>query len=338
MGCQCEKEKPEELDLFPQDESFSEVSPNMIGPLSTFRNCIPMSQDLADRLENKFSKKSLYGEKIFFQEIIPDEFIEVLESNPANLNKIFRTIAPEITEIYDNSESTFRNISPIKVVEPSGEVQYYQGSYDIQGQCCGRGIWTKDNNLYYGNFKNDNFSGKGVFITERGDYIIGNWENGKLNGEGKLVDNNGEVCYEGGFKDNKKNGEGDEFYPGGDVYSGYFYNGLKNGKGIYSFANGSTYEGNFKDNKFNGFGEFKSDNGDNFTGEFKNGKIDGHGNFEFADGTKFEGDFAKGGKMGQGEYVWTNGSSYKGQFNGNRLVGTGTLNERGYITNIQVTS
>jgi hypothetical protein len=49
-------------------------------------------------------------------------------------------------------------------------------------------------------------SGEGERKTPSGEIYTGIWENGKLNGEGKMLSENGK--YTGNFKDNQENGRG----------------------------------------------------------------------------------------------------------------------------------
>ena len=115
----------------------------------------------------------------------------------------------------------YKDINPIKVLDPEGGIQYYKGGFNSQGQCHGRGIWIKDYNIYIGNFKNDEFNGTGLFITQLGDYYFGNWKNSKCNGYGSLMMDK-KLVYQGTFKNSKKEGYGEERYPDGDMYKGHF--------------------------------------------------------------------------------------------------------------------
>lgn len=90
---------------------------------------------------------------------------------------------------------------------------------------------------------------------------------------------NGELVYEGFFKDDKFNGIGTLYLNNGYVYEGSFVNGKKQGKGcLYSDDRKFIYEGDFVDDEKEGFGK----------------EI-------FPDGTRFEGDFEKGKKNGIGK-------------------------------------
>ncbi len=103
--------------------------------------------------------------------------------------------------------------------------------------------------------------------------------NGMKNGKGILRKrNNGEVIFDGFFKDDKFEGQGILYLNNGYIYEGNFTNGKKQGKGILSSEDQKfKYQGNWVEDEKEGLGE-----------EF------------FPDGTKFEGEFQKGKKNGKG--------------------------------------
>ena len=60
---------------------------------------------------------------------------------------------------------------------------------------------------------------------------------------------NKKSVYEGEFKNDMKNGYGEEKYNDGSMYKGYFVNNMKEGKGILTLKkekNNSVYEGEIK--------------------------------------------------------------------------------------------
>ena len=246
----------------------------------------------------------------------PEEYTEVGDNSTYNAEE----------EIEYEPDVKYRNINAIKVMDPEGGVQYYKGGYNNEGQCHGEGIWIKDNNIYIGNFRNDNFHGIGLFITAEGDYYFGEWENSQCNGYGSLMMDQ-KLEYQGDFRNSRKEGYGEEKYPDGDIYKGLFYQGEKNGKGQYIFADGSRYDGNFKKSKYNGYGQLSLPGGNTIRGDFKDGKLNGKGDFMWNDGTKFVGQFINDEKNGEGLYVWKNGISFKGSWNGNDPYGKGLLND-----------
>ena len=103
--------------------------------------------------------------------------------------------------------------------------------------------------------------GLGCIIYKNSDYIlIGNFENGKINGKG-IVYNKGlnKKIFEGNYKLGKKNGIGILYFFNGDRYEGEFENDKRNGKGIYYFnteKGEQKWEGYFIDGKMEGEGIF----------------------------------------------------------------------------------
>lgn len=96
-----------------------------------------------------------------------------------------------------------------------------------------------------GNCKN----GQGTYTWTDGAKYVGEFKDGKWNGEGTFTTSMG--TYVGGWKDNNKDGLGTltwvsgEF--AGDKYVGEFKDDKKHGQGIYTWASGSKYAGKFKD-------------------------------------------------------------------------------------------
>ena len=112
--------------------------------------------------------------------------------------------------------------------------------------------------------------------------IEGNCENGK----GIYVHEQGEK-YEGTWKESQRHGLGRQFYKDGNIkYEGQFRNGGKEGNGIYYFRNGNRFEGEFRNNLMNGRGTYFYANGDVFVGDFVNDKRNGKGVMVYSDGSQ----------------------------------------------------
>lgn len=93
---------------------------------------------------------------------------------------------------------------------------------------------------------------------------------------------NGELVYEGFFKEDKFNGNGTLFLNNGYVYEGSFFNGKKQGKGcLYSNDRKFIYEGEWADDEKEGYGKEIFPDGTRFEGEFEKGKKNGIGNDSF---------------------------------------------------------
>ena len=182
--------------------------------------------------------------------------------------------------------------------------------------------------------------------------LEGKFDNGKLNGYGRLIDLFGVICYEGTFKDNqlmdgkgkiikigdggdktiyegdiknmKKEGKGIEknkFY----TYLGSFNDDLKHGKGKIMYEEGDSYEGDFLNDKLTGYGKYKWENNNTYEGEFLDGNMHGKGLYKWADGNEYEGQYINNIKEGAGEFRWKNGKKYKGPFQNNKPHGIGLM-------------
>ena len=134
-------------------------------------------------------------------------------------------------------------------------------------------------NFFYGNFKNNEPNGLGIFVWKNYKIFIGSLNEGNLvKGLYRFPDG---ATYEGGYKDGKRNGQGTFTLPDGSRYVGEFRNGNRNGYGIFYLTDGSIlYDGNWKDNKQNGKGvkfwfnkDIDPNNKIKIVGTFKNDSI-----------------------------------------------------------------
>jgi len=91
-----------------------------------------------------------------------------------------------------------------------GVFHYYNGDFE-------RGIW-----------KEDNFIEGNVKKTYSDEYYEGEFKNEEFNGKGKYYFNNGNY-FEGKYRFDKIIGDGEEKI-NGVIYKGYYYNGLNEGK------------------------------------------------------------------------------------------------------------
>ena len=79
--------------------------------------------------------------------------------------------------------------------------------------------------------------------------------------------------YVGEFRNGKKNGQGTYYHANGNKYVGEYRNGIRHGQGTYTFANGNKYVGEFKEDKYNGQGTFTFANGRKKEGIWKDNKF-----------------------------------------------------------------
>jgi TolB-like protein len=130
------------------------------------------------------------------------------------------------------------------------------------------------------------------FVGGQQECISGNCDNG----QGTMTFPGGRQ-YVGEWKDGKPNGQGTYTGPIGK-YVGEFKDGNRHGQGTMTFIKGDRYVGEFKDDSPNGQGTHISLNGDKYVGEVKDGKYDGKGvaykvNGEIQSGTWVNNEFQK---------------------------------------------
>ena len=136
-----------------------------------------------------------------------------------------------------------------------------------------------------GSFVNGKLEGKGKYIWENGMYFIGQFKNGKKNGKGIIYYKNGNIMYEGDFINDKKEGNGKFIWKNGSYYIGQWKNNKKHGKGTDYNKNGNiVYEGDYVNGKIEGNGKYFLKNGQYYIGQFKNGKRNGKGIIYYKNG------------------------------------------------------
>jgi len=138
----------------------------------------------------------------------------------------------------------------------------YEGNYK-NGLKSGYGkLSLKDRKLIYeGNWENDLMSGDGKYYFLNGDTFNGEFSEGEFksgtlsyNEYDKSILSSGlsrwsESKYEGGFKNNKKNGFGKYWYPSGAVFEGFFDCCSETKPfqtGIMTFKSGEVEEGTWR--------------------------------------------------------------------------------------------
>lgn len=282
-----------------------------------------LDSDIKQLLTRKFSK---IDSGIKFEAISPNKFNEILKKNE-HYKRIINSLKEEIDNFVYEEEIEYDDIYPLKIESSSGDIQYYQGCFNTKGQCHGSGTWVKDNNIYFGNFCNDEFSGNGIFINSKGEYYFGDWKHNKCDGKGRIVIDD-IIVFEGEFSNNEKCGEGIEHYKNSDVFFGNFYKGIKKGNGKYIFSDGTTYEGTLNKSKIDGDGKIKFNDGKKYIGQFKDGEISGKGELIYDNGIKFKGEYLKNKKNGEGEYIWPDGKKFKGKWKEDVPQGQGTYEDK----------
>ena len=184
-------------------------------------------------------------------------------------------------------------------------------------------------NKYVGEWKNGKRNGQGIFTWANGNKYVGEWENGRLHGHGTFTYAKSGKKYVGEYKKNKQHGKGTYTWANGNKYVGEFRNDKRNGQGTYTFASGGKYVGEYKNNKQHGQGTqtFSAPHksaGQKYVGGFKDNKRHGQGTFTWANGDKYVGEYKNNKQNGQGTYIWAEGHKYVGDWKGQLKHGQGT--------------
>jgi hypothetical protein len=172
---------------------------------------------------------------------------------------------------------------------------------------------------YKGDWNNGKMEGEGTFTTTT-DTLIGEWKDGKLNGYGLCKTPS--FLFEGDLKDNKPEGMGYIFFTDSTFYSGGWANGKMNGYGDITLSNGDTYMGNWKDDQYHGGGRYTYHTGETYDGYWKEGLQDSLGTYTCKDYT-YKGQWEEGWINGQGKITYSNGDYYEGDFVENQKYGVG---------------
>jgi hypothetical protein len=201
-------------------------------------------------------------------------------------------------------------------------------------------------------------NGFGIFKWENGDKYVGDWVNGKREGQGSMTWTGG-TSYSGSFKNNQLDGYGTCTWKNGNKYAGNWKNDKQDGKGVYFYSDGTKKGGTWENGEFlstdfksgcisgdceNGWGtwvwDFETEwAGDKYVGNWKGGKLNGKGTYFYSSGSNYNGNYITGKKNGEGTYYWTNGEKYSGTWVDGKRTGYGTyydldgLIQKGYFSN-----
>lgn len=176
----------------------------------------------------------------------------------------------------------------------------YQGKTDRQGRRHGQGLvffkpegyMMEERQLYRGSFKNGLYHGHGSLYHPGTEVIayIGRFKEGLKHGRGIEFDVAGQKIYQGTFRDDKREGRGEEFQDKVRTYRGEFSNNMRHGFGIAFYSESSKYYGRYENNLMSGVGIYVHPDGNRFEGMFFNNKADGPGSFYERD--TFTGNFS----------------------------------------------
>lgn len=152
---------------------------------------------------------------------------EIGRDKPLTMFKVFTNDSNEVTLYFDN----------------------YQWDYP---QLIRTAKWEEKRKGYHGEYLNDTvFHGYGIYFYEDGGYYQGYWQNGIMEGLGKMVVQDQEI-YIGNFRIGEYHGKGRIEYKDGGKYVGEWGNGRKEGHGILYYPKGLeiiSIEGKFENDK-----------------------------------------------------------------------------------------
>lgn len=92
-------------------------------------------------------------------------------------------------------------------------------------------------------------SGWGIYNFDDGQKYVGEFNDGRRNGQGTYTALTGEK-YVGQWKDDKRNGQGTNIWPNGEKYVGRWKDGKRNGEGTYTWLDSNYYEGSWIEDGF----------------------------------------------------------------------------------------
>ena len=196
----------------------------------------------------------------------------------------------------------------------------------INGVKEGFGIKIMANNVkYIGYFKNNKSEGYGKFINiNKNDIYYGEFSQDQANGFG-IYSHKDETIYYGEWKNDLRENYGIEKWQDKAEYIGEYHLGEKNGIGKYIFSDGSRYEGEWKKNNLDGYGIYYYLGQRIYIGQWKNNLKDGFGQFIWKDKI-YIGFYSNDKKNGFGIYYWKNiKKAFMGFWKNGKQYGFGKL-------------
>lgn len=179
-----------------------------------------------------------------------------LKSQKKTNNRLFAQVEkeekkPEIQVAQQETEHPVKEVHrEVKKIEPE-EI--------IEEQIAEESFPKKSINTQYLRFKID---GNNI-------YYIGDIVDGKAQGQGKGVFDNG-IVYEGLWSNNQRDGKGLQKWPDGSIYDGYFSNNKRTGKGTFTTKSNEKYIGEWLNDKRHGEGTLYDRKGKiKYKGEWK---------------------------------------------------------------------
>lgn len=208
----------------------------------------------------------------------------------------------------------------------------WEGNYQ-EGRIVGKGIVRiSKHEAREAEFIYDDLRSTLKIVFVDGDFWEGKFENGLLNGWGKMFYQTGEIR-EGEFKNNQLCGQGTLTLPDGRILKGEFKDNLLSGKGTYTYSN-KIHEGDFQVNSLDGQGKITFKEGEVWEGNFEGDWLHGQGKITKPSGVIIEGIFHLDPCKrfdyphdldGQKKVTLKNGEIWEGNYIAGLLNGTGKI-------------
>ena len=157
----------------------------------------------------------------------------------------------------------------IKYNENNKITNYFGDIVDFKKN--GKGEEVCEDYKYKGEFLGDLRHGYGQLeFLQNGDLYEGEFKEGEITGKGLYIWSNKQQ-YKGDFVKGIKHGKGKYKWPDGFEYEGEYNNGIREGLGTYKWKDGRVFKGRFKNGKPDGKGKLTY-NGKTVNCEYKDGK------------------------------------------------------------------
>jgi len=217
-----------------------------------------------------------------------------------NIGRIYslfsKTSYPELTNLWKYAKE-YNGYKTYTWSYNLGKSDKYEGEW-LNGTRTKGTITYSSGNKYVGNFSDGKFNGEGVFYYVSGGKYSGNWKNGKMEGYGTIYYQDS-WRYVGNWVANQRVGFGKLYDDLGVLkFEGTFKDDEKS-QGTYYYDN-NKYVGSFDNGLENGYGTLYFDNKDYYSGNWLNGYQNGSGKYYWANGNYYDGNWSNGNRNGYG--------------------------------------
>lgn len=206
-------------------------------------------------------------------------------------------------------------------------VEHKYEDYRQFGENIGPYMYNAEQTLYYGQYQLGKRQGLGILLDSREGYMYeGTFDNDVICGHGCMVTKD-QDHFIGNFNDGEPHGECQLKHDDGYCYQGEWFEGQKHGFGKEIMPDKSEFSGQFVNGEREGKGVMQYDNSV-FTGNFSSSRINGVGTMEFVDGRAYTGNLVDDQFNGLGVFTWPDGRKYDGEFIDGLKHGTGKFTDK----------